>query len=267
MRKAGNGLCRRLIRPSVKLRKTLEGEANFHSLAVCCREDFRVGKAGGIFGRGAIGNAGKRGDGHAALSGDDHLGNGAHSHRIRAQSLKGLNLRGRFITWPDDGQVNTAVGPQFRRRQRLAEQLLQTRIISAGQVDKTRFARDGGAAKWIYSHPVDVILEDHEISRPIPPVDSSRGIGEKNGADTELRYCPDRKCQMFHVVAFIKMRPAFKDEHRGRSEGSQNEFACMAADADRWKTGQLAVRNFQFDLQVREGVLESASQNKGERRA
>jgi hypothetical protein len=162
---------------------------------------------------GEVRDAGKSGDAHAALAGDDCFGDGAHADGIGAEAGEGADFGGGFVGWAGDGEINAS-----RKTDASFVGGLLPESDEGGVVNRRHVGESGiGPAQRIRAHGVYVICNTHEMSGAKARAYAAGGVGENDVFDAERSQDAGWKGDLGHVEALVVMTAAV--------EGEKGQFA------------------------------------------
>lgn len=114
---------------------------------------------------------------------------------------------------------------------------------------------------WFSKEPVDMAVDEDNLSALEAEVDSPGGVGDDEEFDTEFGHGFDRQGSLFDRPTFVEVGAALHGDNGDGLESSEHQFACMAWDVREGEPWDFAVIDFGggFDL-IREWT-ESAAED------
>src|SRR5262249_41985640 len=105
----------------------------------------------------------------------------------------------------------------------------ELRVIDDAHVGETR--PEGlvvAPHERIGSEGVDVVRDEHQVARSEGEPDSPGGVGQDDRLDAQPSEDPRREDDVGHRPALVVVDPPRKDDHRSRSDASENDLARVA---------------------------------------
>src|SRR5574344_1064397 len=121
----------------------------------------------------------------AAMVGDDHFGNGAHTYGVGAEKAKHARFCRRFIRRALCGEINALSEQDMIVLGNAKGFLHQLLTVSVTHVGETRTGSNVLSSQRIVGHHVDVVRDEHEVADMERRICTSCGIADKKSFNAE----------------------------------------------------------------------------------
>jgi len=115
---------------------------------------------------------------------------------------------------------------------RLSGEIAELAVVRPAHIRETRPERRivGSAQrrKAGHAHEVDMVGDQHDVTRHVLRMDRAGGVGQDHGLHAQQLHDADRQRDVLQVVAFIEMGPPLLHKHRHALKLADQDPACMA---------------------------------------
>ena len=106
-----------------------------------------------------------------------------------------------------------------------------------------------------------MIVDQHDLAFSVGGVQASAGVGDAEGFDTEILHDPDRKDNLVHGVAFVKMEASLHGYNIFAGKGSENQFSMVGFNRGYREVRNVAVIEGKLNINLLDKSAEACSKN------
>ena len=171
------------------------------------------------------------------------FGYGGHADGIRSYRGKSANLGGGLVLRPGGGHIDARFEGDVLRTGCTLELALQSEIVAVGLIGEARTPdRMMRADQGTGAHPVDVVRDEHQITRPKVLADAAGRVGEHRGTRARMGGDPDAVADLVGRAALVEVYPSGQHQDRGIADPSGHDLAGVTAHARSAEAGEVGHR-------------------------
>ena len=199
---------------------------------------------------------------HAAVSGNQRLGNRGHAHGISAQDSAHPDLRGGFVVGAGVHGINALLQRDAVFRGLFLDGLAQRGGVQIGHIREP--GAEGiqvGPDQRIGTGEVDVIGDQHQIAGTERKIYTAAGVGQYQCFHTQSSQNPDRQGDFLLRESFVIMNSSLQDHNGLVSFPSKDQGTAVTGYCRYGKIGNLRIRDADGVVQGIGIVTQTAAQN------
>ncbi len=170
----------------------------------------------------------RRGDRQAEKAGEKGLGHRRHAHEVGAEDARHPDLGGSLEARAGEPRIDALSERDPFRPRRRGEAGAQGRIVGVGHRDEAGIARL--ADQRVHAREIDVVGEQGEAARPHLRPQRPGGVGQQQGARTQVAGAGERNAHHGGVARLVGMGASLEDQDRPPGDQAPVEPSAMAAD-------------------------------------